>query len=432
MVRVSLPILEAEGARLKRLAIIGTGIAGMYCGHRLQGRYDLTVYEANDYAGGHTNTVEVTEQGRALPVDTGFMVFNKVTYPNLTALFEALQVPIKPTSMSFSVQHRPSGLEFCGSGFNGLFAQRGNLLRPSFWRLLSEIGRFNAQAARLLDEPGSASLTLAAYARREGFSEAFLQHYLIPMSSAVWSTPPDQMLRFPAVTLVRFFKNHGFLGMNTQHPWWTVEGGSRAYRDRIIAGYRDRILLQTPAVRVVRESSGVMVEDGAGGRREFDFMIIAAHADQALALLDRPTDQERRLLSPFRYQSNQATLHTDRSVMPETRRAWSSWNYRTDNVDGHPRSSTVYWMNSLQGVSHDVDYFVSINDPGVIAPSAVLRQITYTHPVFSVEAMEAQRQLPQLNESGPIYFCGSYFRYGFHEDALVSAMDVVPRLEDRA
>lgn len=409
---------------MKRLAVIGTGIAGMACAYRLHKKYDLTLYERNNYAGGHTNTVSVSEEGRDLPIDTGFMVYNEVTYPLLTKLFHELGVETKPTSMSFSVQHQPTGLEFSGSGLSGLFAQRRNFFRPSYWRLLAEINRFNEESVTLLEDPAGASLSLGDYAQQRGFSQEFLNYYLIPMSSAVWSTPADDMLRFPAVTLIRFFKNHGFLGLHTQHPWRTVVGGSRHYRDKIIAPYRDRIRMATPVSRVVKTSQGVEVRDVAGGKREFDHAIVACHADEALALLAQPSRDEKECLGSFPYQRNLATLHTDESVMPRTRSAWSSWNYRVTPQG----ASTVYWMNSLQGVSEKKNYFVSINGQAEIGSKAILKTIEYHHPVFSLAAIRAQAQLPRLNEKGPVYFCGSYFRYGFHEDALLSAENLAAQL----
>jgi len=414
---------------MKSIAIIGTGIAGMACGHFLHPRYDLTVYERNDYAGGHTNTVLVSEEGRTIPVDTGFMVYNEVTYPELTKLLAALNVETKPTSMSFSVQHVPSGLEFCGSGLNGLFAQRKNLVKPRFWKLLWEINRFNAEAPKILDDPKYEDYSLKTYAEEMGFSREFLDKYLIPMSSAVWSTPADTMLDFPAVTLVRFFKNHGFLGLDTQHPWRTVTGGSRMYRDKIIRPFRDRLFVNRPAVRVSRQNGKAQVTDKSGQTVEYDGVIFASHGDETLALLADPTPREQALLSPFRYEKNIATLHTDASVMPRTRAAWSSWNYRSElNRRGESVASTIYWMNSLQGVSDKHDYFVSINDPGRIQPLKIIQTIDYTHPIFSVDAIRAQKELPQLNENGVTYFCGSYFRYGFHEDALISAIAVCKKL----
>lgn len=410
---------------MEKVAIIGTGIAGMGCAYFLQKKYDLTIYEKNHYIGGHTNTVTIDEEGTPIPIDTGFMVFNHVTYPNLLRLFSALNVVTKKTSMSFSVQHTPSGLEFSGSGFNGLFAQRRNLLNFRYIAMLKQIDRFNTECEEVLNDHQFAAMTLAEYVRHKGYGDDMLSRYLLPMSSAVWSTPVDEMLNFPAYTLVRFFKNHGFLGLNTQHQWYTVHNGSQSYRERMIAPFKDRIRVNSAVVQVERNGNSAVVKTGNGESQRFDKVIFASHADETLAMLAQPTDRERRLLSPFRYQENVAVLHTDESVMPKTRRAWSSWNYRLyrDN-NGEIIPSTVYWMNSLQQVSRRRNYFVNINGEHQIDPQKRLKRIVYTHPVFSVEAMNAQKELPSLNETGPVYFCGSYFKYGFHEDALTSAVDL--------
>jgi predicted NAD/FAD-binding protein len=410
---------------MTRVAIIGTGIAGLGCAHFLHSSYDLTLFEAGDYAGGHSNTVLLPEPGRAEPVavDTGFMVFNRVTYPLLCRLFEVLGVETKPTSMSFSVRDAKSSLEYCGSSVNRLFAQRRNLLRPRFYRMLASIGRFNGEAAAALSDPGVQDQTLGEYVRARGYGRDFLELYLKPMSSAVWSTPPALMETFPAATLLRFFHNHGFLGLHSQHPWYTVSGGSRRYVEKLTSPWRDRIRLGSPAARVTRPGSGVRIRLASGETHVFEKVILACHADQALALLGDPTPDESRLLGEFRYQRNPATVHTDSSVMPRTRLAWSSWNYEIAR-DG--QCATHYWMNSLQGVSDKVDYFVSINRPEAIDPARVLRRISYDHPLFSLGAMRAQSELPGLNEhSGAetgTYYAGSYFRYGFHEDALLSAV----------
>ena len=409
----------------ERLAIIGTGIAGMGAAYHLYKKYDLTIYEKNNYVGGHTNTITINENGNDVPIDTGFMVFNKVTYPNLTRLFEELDVTIKPTDMSFSVQHVPSGLEFNGSGLKGLFSQRKNIFRPSFIKMLIQINRFNNECLEVLDNTQYNEHTLLDYVQEKGYGSDFLEKYLVPMSSAVWSTPPDQMLRFPAATLIRFFHNHGFLGLDTQHQWFTVDGGSRMYRDKIISKYKDQITTSNGAVSVKREYGKVIVSSEDGETKEFDKIIFASHADETLNLLSDPTETEIKLLSQFKYQHNEATLHTDISVMPKLRRVWSSWNYRIVDVDGDLKTSTVYYMNSLQGVSDNVDYFVSIDDPGKIDKTKILRTINYSHPLFSLEAIKAQESLYMLNDqNNNSYFCGSYFKYGFHEDAYTSALNL--------
>lgn len=395
----------------------------MGCGYFLHRKYDLTLYEQGSHIGGHTHTVTVDEEGRPVPIDVGFIVYNEVTYPNLTRLFRTLSVPTMNSSMSFSVQHVATGLEYSGSGLSGLFGQRRNLLRPSFYRFLAQVDRFNKESPEILDGERFNEMTLAEYAQKKGFGNDLLQNYLIPMSAAVWSMPPEKMLEFPASTLVRFFKNHGFLGLNTQHQWKTVKGGSWTYRDLLIAPFRDRISVDRGAVRVIRNNAKATVIASDGSRKEYDKVIFACHADQTLRLLENPTNLEKSLLAPFAYQRNTGVLHTDASVMPKIRRVWSSWNYRIDTAaDGRALPSTVYYMNSLQNLPTKKDYFISINDPGRVREENILRTFEYEHPVFSLAAIRAQKDLPKLNTDNTLYFCGSYFRYGFHEDAFTSAL----------
>ncbi len=424
------------------LAIIGTGIAGLGCAHFLQHDFDLTLFEQNDYVGGHTNTIDVYEpavaekRSRRVPIDTGFMVFNKVTYPHLTRLFTELDVAIKPTSMSFSVRHADTGLEFAGASVNHLFAQRRNLLRPRFWRMLGAINRFNAEAVAALDDPAVQAETLGDYVKRRGYGQDFFDLYLVPMSSAVWSTPPAQMLAFPATTLLRFFHNHGFLGLKTQHPWWTVEGGARSYVEKLTRGWRERIHLKQAATRVIRTPRGVSVMTSTGAAYNFDKVIVACHGDQALQLLVNPSAAESRLLGEFHYQPNVATVHTDASVMPRTRLAWSSWNYEINrDAQGRVSAATHYWMNSLQGVSDRENYFVTINRPESIPTEKVARRIAYEHPLFSLGAVRAQAEIPALNAAAAggteTYFAGAWQRFGFHEDGLLSAVRVSEQLLKR-
>ncbi len=415
---------------MKRTAIIGTGIAGLGCAYFLNRRFDLTIYEKNDYAGGHTNTVTVAEETRSVPIDTGFMVFNEVTYPNLTRLFRDLQVKVQPAPMSFSVQHRPTGLEFCGTSLNHLFAQRINLFRPRFWRMLWQINRFNSEAIDALAGAEYQTHTLGDYVRARGYGADFLDFYLVPMSSAVWSTPPALMLEFPAVTLLRFFHNHGFLGLHTQHPWFTVVNGTKSYVEKLTAQFREKISLRRGAVRVRRTTRGVEVDDVDGKTESFDQVILASHADESLNLLADADAEETALLGEFKYQPNLALLHTDESVMPRTRLCWAAWNYRIDRAeDGRISPSTVYWMNRLQSLPGPRNYFVSINGENSVNPKSVLKRIQYEHPLFSLGAIRAQQGMAKLNERmNRIFFCGSYFRYGFHEDAFTSALELCRRL----
>ncbi|MBI2813584.1 MAG: FAD-dependent oxidoreductase [Opitutae bacterium] len=420
------------------LAIIGSGIGGLGCAHFLHRDFDLTVFEQNDHTGGHTHTVTVPEAGtgRPVPIDTGFMVFNHETYPQLVRLFRLLDVPVKKTSMSFSVRHEDTGLEFAGSSLNHLFAQRRNLFRPRFLRMLLAIDRFNREAVAALADPAWAGVTLGDYVRRRGYGPDFLGLYLLPMSSAVWSTPPEKMLAFPVATLLRFFHNHGFLGLSTQHQWWTVEGGAQAYVQRLTAPWRDRIRHRARITRVRREKGGVTLatSDGAVGR--FDRVILACHADQSLRLLADPTPAEGRLLGEFHCQPNTATLHTDPTVMPRTRLAWSAWNYSLGRAPaGAAAPATHYWMNRLQGVSDRENYFVSINGPERIHPDRVLKTIAYEHPLFSLGAVRAQAEIPALNLAAvggtETYFAGAWTRYGFHEDGLLSAVNLSRQLLGR-
>jgi predicted NAD/FAD-binding protein len=415
-----------------KTAIIGTGIAGMGCAHFLHPSTDLTIYEQNDYVGGHTNTVTVDEGGKPVYIDTGFMVFNYKTYPNLCKLFAELKAPVKKTQMSFSVQHVPSGLEYSGSSINHLFAQRKNIFNLRYIKMLNQIGRFNKESIKIVDDPKYANYSIGQYIKEFGFGEDMLWKYLVPMSSAVWSTPMEQMLDFPAVTLIKFFQNHGFLGLDTQHQWYTLDKGSQSYRELLIKPFKDKIHVNRKAIKISREGGKVIVYASDGSQEIFDRVIIATHGDQALQLLGEPTADEQYLLSAFKYQYNKATLHTDESIMPKTKLAWSSWNYSIRQQNGKLAPTTIYWMNELQGVSDKKNYFVSINPHDNIDEQKIIKEIDYEHPLFDVPAINAQAELHKLNETGPIYFCGSYFKYGFHEDAFASAVNLCSQLLGKA
>lgn len=400
----------------ERIAIVGSGISGLACARFLHPHHDITVFEKDDRIGGHSHTVAVSEGGRDLPLDTGFMVYNEVTYPLLTRLFHELGVETKATSMSFSVRHAEERLEFNGGSLNLLFGQRRNLLRPRFWKMLARIDRFNRETVAELESPCHGDITLADYVALRGYGEDFLQWYLVPMAAAVWSSPPERIRSFPAHTLMRFWHNHGFLGLDTQHPWRTVEGGSRRYVEKLSALFANRIL-RGVAVRRITPDKQVVLQDGTG--HAFDRIVIAAHGDQALQMVDEPTARERELLGAFHYQENEAVVHTDASVMPRTKRCWASWNYSIDRG----RHSTHYWMNNLQGVSKKQNYFVTINPSG-LDETKVIRRMTYEHPLFDLEAVAAQSRLHELHGEGDAngrYYCGAWQRFGFHEDGLWSA-----------
>ncbi len=428
---------------MKKLAIVGSGIAGLGCLHFLKNHFEITVLEQANYLGGHTNTVEASERTRNIPIDTGFMVYNETTYPNLTHLFKELNVPTQNTDMSFSVRHEMDNVEWCGSGLNHLFAQRRNIINPRFWKMMLSLDRFNKQAEIALESGAFGNMTIADYTRAGNYGDDFFNWFLVPMSSAIWSTTPEKMLQFPARTLLQFFRTHGFLGMKDHLQWRTVTGGAREYVRRLTNGMDDasgsstRLLKSAPVTKVVRHAApqtGVTVHLKDGTALDFDRVILACHADQALQCLDNPTPEETSVLSNFKYEQNQATLHTDIAVMPKRKLCWASWNYNVyaDTATGQRKASTHYWMNNLQGLDTKTPYFVSINAENKVDPAHVIKEIAYTHPIFSLPVIETQKgALPALNrqpqqagERQRVFFCGSYFKYGFHEDALTSALDL--------
>ncbi len=410
--------------RRERIAIVGSGISGLGCARFLDPWHEVTVIDGEGRPGGHAHTIEVTEPGTGerRPMDVGFMVYNEVTYPLLCRLFRELGVAPRPTSMSFSVRHDPTGLEWSGSSLNHLFAQRRNLLRPRFWSLLLQINAFNRIAAEGWKSAEAETTPLAAWCERHGLGRDFLDLYLVPMSSAVWSTPPDLMLGFPAAKLLRFFHNHGFLGLHTQHPWLTPSGGSRTYVNALVGRLRGKVRLGAPAKAVRRTAEGAEVRVG-GEWQAYDRVILATHAPTALGLLQEPDAEERRVLGAFAVNANVAHVHTDMSVLPRTPLARASWNVRTWDERGRRLTSTHYWMNSLQGVSDRENYLVTINHGGQVDPARLIRSIPCDHPLFSLEALRAQGEVAALNArpGARVHFAGAWQRYGFHEDGLWSA-----------
>ena len=413
-----------------KIAIIGTGIAGNYAAYRLAPDHDITVFEADDRIGGHTNTVEVDDGGRSLPVDTGFIVFNDKTYPNFLALLDELGVASQDSDMSFSVSGGRSGMEYNGSSLNGLFAQRSNLLRPSFYRMLRDILRFNREAPDLLGGPDF-GLTLGDYLDSKGYSRQFVDGYVLPMGSAIWSATAERMRAMPAVFFVRFFQNHGLLSVNDHPQWRVIRGGSARYVEKLVAGHRDRVRLNAAVHSVRRSTDHVEVRADGCEPERFDRVFFACHSDQALAMLADPTPAEREVLGAIGYQRNEAVLHTDTSLMPKRRRAWAAWNYNipgdADRLDG--KVTLTYNMNILQNLDTRRDYCVTLNNTGAIDPDRILKVIDYDHPVFTERAVAAQGRHREINGARRSYFCGAYWRYGFHEDGVVSAMDALKHFE---
>ncbi|TFH39749.1 MAG: FAD-dependent oxidoreductase [Chrysiogenales bacterium] len=409
-----------------KIAVIGGGVAGIASAYLLQRRHAVTLYEKNDYVGGHTHTVVIEEGSDAgTSVDTGFIVFNDRTYPLFNRFLSQLEVPIRKTPMSFSYTSGKTGLQYASSNFNTIFAQRLNLLRPSFWHMLLGIMRLNSKTRQKLQQGQLEGLSLGEYLRREGFSQNLIEEYLVPMAAAIWSTPDVKMMDFPAEAFFRFFENHGLLTLTDQPQWYVVAGGSHSYVKAFLHNFTGRILTNNGVTSVRRTESGPVVRLGDGREEEYDRVVIAAHANEAYRMLADPSEDEIRLLSPWQYANNHTVLHTDISLLPSNRRARASWNYARERVveSGSPVTVT-YHMNRLQHLKTERQYCVTLNPVKPIPGEQIIREIEYTHPMFTFEALETQKGLPGLNGQRNTYFCGSYCGYGFHEDAVRSAVTV--------
>ncbi|MEN5091936.1 FAD-dependent oxidoreductase [Pseudomonas protegens] len=406
-----------------KIAIIGSGIAGLTCAYVLNRRHDIRVYEAGSWIGGHTHTLDVSLNGETQAVDTGFIVFNDWTYPNFIRLLGQIGVKFKPTEMSFSVCDPASGLEYNGNNLNSLFAQRRNLLSPGFWGMLRDILRFNKAALRDLQQQRiSADTTLGDYLRDQSYGERFIQHYIVPMGSAIWSMSRVQMLGFPLQFFVRFFKNHGLLSVSNRPQWCVIEGGSSRYIEPLTASFRQHIRLDCPVQRVERDELGVVIHSAAGSER-FDKVVFACHSDQALQLLASPSRAEREILQALPYADNEVVLHTDTRLLPRRRLAWASWNYRLD-ASGEKAAAVTYDMNILQGLKSDTTFCVSLNQTAAIDPTQILARFTYAHPQYSLGAVAAQGRWGELLGAQHSFYCGAYWANGFHEDGVVSALRV--------
>ncbi|BFM16667.1 FAD-dependent oxidoreductase [Maricurvus nonylphenolicus] len=415
------------GKHAPRVAIIGSGISGLACAYELHERAQVTVYEANDYIGGHTATKDVDIDGRHYAIDTGFIVFNDWTYPNFIRLMDKIGVASKATEMSFSVSCDMTGLEYGGADLNSLFAQRRNLFNPRHWGMLRDILRFNRQVLTELQAGDIESTQLLGdYLQEHGYGQAFINKYLIPMGSAIWSASTTTMLNFPLLFFARFFANHGLLSVNHRPQWRVIEGGSRAYIEPLTKSFKDRIKCSTPVTRVIRTDSGVIVESSAG-QDVYDDVVFACHSDQALNTLVDPTLDEREVLGNIPYQNNQVILHTDERLLPSRKLAWSSWNYRIKRQQ-QDRAVLTYNMNILQGIEAPETFCVTLNDTENIDPEKILGSYEYSHPVFTPESVKAAESWDDINGSKRTWFCGAYWANGFHEDGCRSGLRVAQAL----
>ncbi|PST91069.1 NAD(P)/FAD-dependent oxidoreductase [Photobacterium jeanii] len=417
-----------------KIAIIGSGISGLTAAWYLHNQHDITLFEANDYVGGHTATVDVTVESGDYAIDTGFIVFNDRTYPNFERLMEEVGVEGQPTQMSFSVRNDNTGLEYNGHTISTLFAQKRNLFKPSFYRFLGEIVRFNKMAKTAADDVELRWQTLGDFLTEHQFSDEFCENYILPMGAAIWSSTLSDMRRFPLDFFLRFFLNHGLLDITNRPQWAVIPGGSREYVRKMTPAFSDRIRLNTPVEKVYRQQDKVLINSVAG-REEFDHVIFACHSDQALALLADASGDERDVLSPMTYQDNEVVLHTDTNLLPKAEAAWASWNYHLPASDSdseqadtgleHRPAALTYNMNILQGISSPETFCVTLNQTDRIDPDKILRRFVYAHPVFTTESIAAQKERGRVNGVQNTWFCGAYWYNGFHEDGVRSALDVV-------
>lgn len=408
-----------------RIAVIGGGISGLATAWLLAPRHQVVLYEAEPRLGGHARTVEAPVPRGPVPVDTGFIVFNEVNYPHLTALFRHLGIATHESDMSFAVSLDGGAIEYGSKGLNAALAQRVNALRPAYWRMLRDILVFNRTALAVVE--ADPRLTVGELIARQRLGAWFAQYYLLPMSGAIWSTPRAEMRDFPALALVRFFANHGLLSLGGQHQWRTVTGGAREYVERMAATMQATLRLGTPVEAVSRDPAGVSVR-AAGASDRFDKVVLACHSDQALRLLADADAPERRVLGRVRYRENRAVLHTDPAQMPRRRACWSSWVYRASSRTPEAQASVTYWMNNLQGIAENTPLFVTLNPPSEISEECILDEHICHHPQYDLGALAAQAELPGIQGRRGTWFAGAWTGHGFHEDGLASAVGIAERL----
>ncbi|MAB99519.1 MAG: FAD-dependent oxidoreductase [Pseudomonadaceae bacterium] len=406
-----------------KIAIIGSGISGLTSAYLLSRKHEVTVFEASDWIGGHTHTVEVSAAGEQHAIDTGFIVFNDWTYPNFIRLLDTLGVRYKPTEMSFSVNDPDTGLEYNGNNLNTLFAQRSNLFSPTFLGMVRDILRFNRQATDdQHNQRISETTTLGEYLRSNNYGQAFINQYIVPMGSAIWSMSLADMLNFPLQFFIRFFNNHGLLSVSNRPQWHVIEGGSSRYIKPLCASFKENIRINCPVHNVERDEQGVTVHSAVGSER-FDKVIFACHSDQALKLLAEPLTLEREILGALHYADNDVVLHTDTRLLPTRKLAWASWNYRLGGP-GEQSAAVTYNMNILQGIESQTTFCVSLNQTALIDPTQILARYTYAHPQYSLAGIAAQARWQALQGQAHSYFCGAYWANGFHEDGVVSGLRV--------
>ena len=407
----------------QNIAIVGTGIAGLTSAYLLHRKHQVTVFEANDYIGGHTHTVSVSGRQGELGVDTGFIVCNDRNYPNFLNFMQQLGVKLRPSEMSFSVRNNAIGLEYNGHNLNTLFCQRSNLLRPRFIGFVRSILAFNKVAKEAIAADAVGDITLGAFLNRHGFSHYFRDNYLLPMVAAIWSCSVRQASEFPLQFFLQFFLNHGLLDIRNRPQWYVLEGGSKSYIEPMTAGFRDRIHLSSPVTRIERRASGIVLSTNQS-EAVFDQVILACHSDQALSLLANPSEQERQILSSLEYQENDVILHQDASIMPRRKLAWASWNFLAGDSATDSAPVVTYCMNILQGIESVEPYLVTLNAPELIAEDKILGRYRYAHPVYSRSSRSAQLRRAEICGTDRIHYCGAYWYNGFHEDGVRSALDV--------
>jgi len=417
--------------RARRVAVVGSGIAGLSAAWLLSRKMPVTVFESERRLGGHSHTVMAPTGHGPIPVDTGFIVYNERNYPNLVALFKEIGVPTAASDMSFAASLEGGKLEYSGTGLNGLIGQRGNVVRPRFWRMMRDVLRFYREAPALLSRSDLQGVSLGAYLDSNNFAPAFIEDHLLPMGAAIWSTTAKEMRAYPLLAFVRFFASHGLLSLADRPKWRTVDGGSREYVHRLSAGFADNVRLGVEVAGISRSDGRVTITDRSGHSDTFTDIVIATHADQALGLLGDPDDEERTLLGAFRYTANEAVLHADANLMPRRRRIWSSWNYIGEDRNDDARQLCVtYWMNRLQNLDKRYPLFVTLNPTREIAASKVIGRYSYQHPLFDQRALDAQEQLWRLQGKRNTWFCGAYFGFGFHEDGLQAGLAAAESLAD--